>query len=138
MRATRAQVAHSDVRLKVSEASTRHGRQLEAQKKQRQTAIERLTAETITGEASEMVEELIRKATCACSAASSILNVTTETQTASSSSLQAGQGLHPFKPMVKVFIAVAFSVPAPLRTVCTVCTVCTASHRFAPLRTALN
>ncbi|CAJ1374702.1 unnamed protein product, partial [Effrenium voratum] len=87
VRATRAQVAHSDVKQKVTEAKNRYDRQLEAHKKWRQTAAEKLAADTITGEASNMVDELIAKATTACAAASSILSVTSDS--ASSSSLQA-------------------------------------------------
>lgn len=89
VQATRAQVAHSDVKHKVTEAKNRHDRQLEVHKKRRQNAAEKLAAETITGEASAMVDELIAKATNACNAASSILNVTTDTTPSSTSSLQA-------------------------------------------------
>jgi len=89
VRATRAQVAYSDVKHKVTEAKNRHDRQLEVHKKRRQTAAEKLAADTITGEASAMVDELIAKATNACNAASSILNVTTTDTPSSTISLQA-------------------------------------------------
>lgn len=89
VQATRAQVQYSDVKHKVTEAKNRHDRQLEAHKKRRQTAAEKLAADTITGEASAMVDELIAKATNACNAASSILNVTTSDTPSSTISLQA-------------------------------------------------
>lgn len=89
VQATRAQVAYSDVKHKVTEAKNRHDRQQEAHKKRRQTAAEKLAADTITGEASAMVDELIAKATNACNAASSILNVTTSDTPSSTISLQA-------------------------------------------------
>eukprot|EP00439_Symbiodinium_sp_Y106_P004155 s3666_g1.t1 len=84
-----AQVAHSDVKNKVAEAKNRHERQLEALKKKRQQAEEKLAADTITGEASSMVDDLIAKVTAACAEATSVLSNCTGTGANSAGSLQA-------------------------------------------------
>jgi len=89
VRGTRAQVAHSDVKNKVAEAKNRHERQLEALKKKRQQAEEKLAADTITGEASSMVDDLIAKVTAACAEATSVLSNCTGTGANSAGSLQA-------------------------------------------------
>ncbi|CAE7342835.1 epi-1, partial [Symbiodinium sp. CCMP2456] len=89
VRGTRAQVAHSDVKNKVAEAKNRHERQLEALKKKRQQAEEKITADTITGEASSMVDDLIAKVTAACAEATNVLSNCTGTGASSAGSLQA-------------------------------------------------
>ncbi|CAE7190735.1 Man1a1 [Symbiodinium necroappetens] len=89
VRGTRAQVAHSDVKNKVAEAKNRHERQLEALKKKRQQSEEKITADTITGEASSMVDDLIAKVTAACEEATSVLSNCTGTGASSAGSLQA-------------------------------------------------
>ncbi|CAE7354011.1 unnamed protein product [Symbiodinium natans] len=89
VRGTRAQVAHSDVKNKVAEAKNRHDRQLEALKKKRQQAEEKIAADTITGEASSMVDDLVAKATAACAAATNALSSTGAAVTNSAGALQA-------------------------------------------------